>query len=76
MKIVGCIKLTNSTLGSIMFSEIGLALFTLTINVYFICTIYAFFVVEFSWVILCFIIINILLATVATYKLINLVPIL
>jgi hypothetical protein len=73
MKIVGCIKLTNSTLGSIMFGEIGLALVNLAINAYFICTIYAFFVVEFSWVVLFFIIVNILLAAVAVYKLTNLV---
>jgi hypothetical protein len=65
MKIVGCIKLTNTALGSIVFAEIGLALVNLTINTYFICTIYALFVLDFSWVVACFVIINILLVPIS-----------
>ena len=71
-KIVGCIKLTNSSLGSIMFAEIGLALINLTINAYFMCTIYSLFIQAFSWIVLCFIIVNFLLFTVAVYRLVTL----
>ena len=73
MRIVGCIKLTNMALGSILFAEIGMALVNLTINTYFICSVYALFVQDtFSWVVLCFIIVNALLFIIAVFKIINL----
>jgi len=70
-KIVGCIKLANKTLGPILFTELGLAFFNLIINAYFICTIYALFVDPFPWVVLYFIIVNLLSIIMALYRIFN-----
>lgn len=73
MRILGCIKLTNMALGSIMFAEIGSALINLAINAYFICSVYTLFVGgTFYWVVLSFVIVNVILFINATYKVVNL----
>ena len=73
MRIIGCIKLANTALGSIMFAEVGLALFNLAINAYFICTVYVLFAKEsFPWVVLCFILVNVLIFFLSSYRIINL----
>ena len=72
MRIIGCINLANIALGSIMFVEIGLALFNLAINTYFICTIYVLFVADpFPWVVLWFILVNVVMFILATCRIIN-----
>ena len=73
MKIIGCVKLANITLGSIMFAEVGLALFNLALNTYFICTVYVIFIKEsFPWVVICFILVNVVVFFLATYRIFNL----
>jgi cytochrome b subunit of formate dehydrogenase len=68
LKLTGCIKLTNSGLGPIMFAEISLAFFNLAIYAYFICTIYSLFIHPFSWVILLFIVHMFLMSFLAVYR--------
>jgi len=55
-----------------MFAEIGLALVNLTINAYFMLTIYSLMFKPFSWIVLGFIFVNVLLFTVAAYRLVTL----
>ena len=71
LKIVGCIKLANKTLGPILFTELGLAMFNFIINAYFICTIYALFYNPFPWVTLYFIVVNLLSFIMALYRIFN-----
>ncbi len=66
-----CIKLANQTLGSILFTELGLAFFNLIINAYFICTVYALFVDPFPWVVMYFIIVNLLSFIMAMSRIFN-----
>ena len=73
MRIIGCMKLANTALGSVMFAEVGLALFNLAINAYFNCTVYVLFAKEsFPWVVLCFILVNVLIFFLGTYRITNL----
>jgi hypothetical protein len=55
-----------------MFAEISLAFFNVAIYAYFICTIYSLFVQPFSWLILSFIIVQVLLGFVAVYRIVHL----
>ncbi len=71
-KIVGCIKFTDGTLGSIIFVEVGIALVSLAVACYFVCTVYALFSPPFYWVILVFIIFNCLGITIAISRIANL----
>ena len=68
-KIVGCIKMTDRTLGSILFTEFGLASVNLGLCTYFVLTIYVLFSPPLAWVVLIFIIENGLGVTVAILKL-------
>jgi hypothetical protein len=67
-KIVSSIKFADSTLGPTIFAEIGIALFSLAVGFYFVCTIYALFSPPFSWVVLVFIIFNSLGIIIATLR--------
>ena len=68
MKLVGCIKLTDSALGPTIFVEVGISLFNFALGTYFICTLYSLFSPPFQWVILVFIIENIISTLVATCR--------
>jgi len=69
---VGCIKFTDGSLGSIIFAEVGIALVSLTVACYFVCTVYALFSPPFYWVILVFIIFNCAGITIAISRIANL----
>ena len=66
-------KLANDTLGPTLFTEIGLALLSLAINVYFVCTIYSLFFQPFYPVVLIFILASIAGIIASSIRLGNLV---
>ena len=68
-KIVGCIKMTDKTLGSILFTEFGMASVNLGLCTYFVLTIYVLFSPPLAWVVLIFIIANGLGVTVSILRL-------
>ena len=61
--------MADNTLGPIFFTEFGVASLNLGISTYFVCTIYVLFSPPFAWVVLLFIITNILVVIVAALKL-------
>ena len=66
-------KLANDALGPTLFTEIGLALLSLAINVYFVCTIYSLFFQPFYPVVLIFILASIAGIIASSIRLGNLV---
>ena len=72
LKIGGCIKLCDSALGSIIFTEIGIASFNFALSSYYTVTFYTLFSIDFSWVVLVFIIgqtIEVVLASLKIWQL-------
>ena len=61
--------MADKTLGSILFTEFGVASVNLGISAYFVCTTYVLFLPPVAWVVLLFIVANILGITVAILKL-------
>ena len=66
---MGCIKMADKTLGSILFTEFGVASVNLGLCTYFVLTIYVLFSPPLAWVVLIFIIGNGLGVIVAILKL-------
>jgi hypothetical protein len=57
--LVDTCKLMNESLGLILFTEVGLASFNLTLSCYFDCTVYSLFMFGFHPVVLAFITTNV-----------------